>query len=94
SPDLTRFIIGAIGEYDTLITPRTAAIISANDYFGGWTLDDEKAVRAQMLNMTAKDLYTVADIIDKILDNENVVIVGGSEHLDELTERPERIITI
>ena len=92
--DITKFIIGAIGEYDTLITPRTAAIISANDYFGGWTLDDEKAVRAQMLNMTAKDLYTVADIIDKILDNENVVIVGGSEHLDELTERPERIITI
>ena len=92
--DITKFIIGAIGEYDTLITPRTAAIISANDYFSGWTLDDEKAVRAQMLNMSAKDLYTVADIIDKMLCEESVVIVGGSEHLEELVEKPERIITI
>lgn len=92
--DITKFIIGAIGEYDTLITPRTASIISATDYLNGWSLEDEISVRSEMLNMTAKDLYTVADIIDKITSEDRVVIVGGEEHLASLDIKPERIIVI
>ena len=92
--DITKFIIGAIGEYDTLITPRTAGIISASDYLNGWSLEDEIAVRSEMLNMTAKDLYTVADIIDKIASENRIIIVGGEEHLATLDTKPEKIITV
>ena len=47
-----------------------------------------------MLNMTAKDLITVADIIDEVLSDESVIIVGGQEQLDSLDKKPERIIKI
>ena len=92
--DITKFIIGAIGEYDTLITPRTAAVLSANDYLNGWGEEDEKKIRSQMLNMTAKDLLTVADIIDKVLSDPGTIIVGGGEHLESLDHTPEKIYTI
>ena len=92
--DITKFIIGAIGEYDTLISPRVASAISTNDYFSGWTPEKEAKVRAEMLNMTSKDLHTVANLIDNALKNKSVVIVGGNEHLDALEEKPKRIIKI
>lgn len=92
--DITKFIIGAIGEYDTLITPRTATTIATADYLNGWTADDEARVRSDMLKMTPDDLLIVADIIDEVLSDESVIIVGGQEHLDSLRETPERIIKI
>lgn len=92
--DITKFIIGSIGEYDTLITPRTATTITTSDYLNGWHEEDEIRVRTDMLNMTAEDLLAVADIIDEALDDKRVIIVGGQEQLDSLEEKPENIITI
>lgn len=92
--DITKFIIGAIGEYDTLITPRTAAVLSANDYLNGWGEEDEVKIRTQMLNMTSKDLLLAAEIIDNVLSEPSTVIVGGAEHLDSLGSRPKKIYTI
>ena len=92
--DITKFIIGAIGEYDTLITPRTATTIATADYLNGWSAEDDAKVRQDMLNMTCEDLLTVADIIDEVLSNESTIIVGGQEHLDTLTDKPENIIVI
>ena len=92
--DITKFIIGAIGEYDTLITPRTATTIATADYLNGWTAEDDAKVRQDMLNMTTEDLNTVADIIDEVLSNESTIIVGGQEHLNSLENKPENIIVI
>ena len=92
--DITKFIIGAIGEYDTLITPRTATAIATADYLNGWSAEKEAEVRSQMLSMTAEDLLVVADIIDEVLSDAFTVIVGGAEHLDSLSEKPEKIIKI
>ena len=92
--DITKFIIGAIGEYDTLITPRTAATISVSDYLNGWSADNEAKVRSQMLNMTCQDLCIVADIIDEAMADKRQVIVGGEEHLEKLISKPDRIIKI
>jgi Zn-dependent M16 (insulinase) family peptidase len=92
--DITKFIIGAIGEYDTLITPRTATTIATADYLNGWSAEDDAKVRQDMLNMTCEDLLTVADIIDEVLSSESTIIVGGQEHLDTLTDKPESIMII
>ena len=92
--DITKFIIGSIGEYDTLITPRVAAAVSANNYFNDWTPADEERIRGEMIRMTAKDLLCVADIIDEAFENKSTIIVGGAEHLDMLEEKPNKIIKI
>lgn len=92
--DITKFIIGAIGEYDFIITPKTAHTISSRDYLSGYTEAEEIKIRTEMLNMTAKDLYTVADIIDEVLADSSLAVVGGEEHLRGFEENPKRIIRI
>ncbi len=92
--DLTKFIIGGIGEYDMLTTPRTASIIATTNYLNDWTARDEQRARDMMLTMTPEHLNTVADIIDRALENPRTVTVGGKEHLDSLPERPETVIEI
>ena len=82
--DLTKFIIGTIGEFDILTTPRTAAVIATKNYLNGWTPDDEQRVRNSTLSMKPQDLLCVADIIERALENSHTVIVGGKEHLDSL----------
>ena len=92
--DITKFVIGAIGEYDFIITPKTAHTIASRDYLGGYTEADEIRNRERMLNMTAKDLITVADLIDEALSDASIAVVGGSEHLELFKEKPSRIIKI
>ena len=79
--DLTKFIIGAIGEYDILTTPKTEAILGMRDYLAGIPNDSERNVRRAMLSMTPEDLLICADIIDNISKNARIVTVGGEEHL-------------
>ncbi len=92
--DITKFIIGAIGEYDSIITPRTASLICANDYLNGWSGEMEAKVRGEMLRVTASDLNLAADIIDRVLSDRSIAVVGGEEHLDKFDEKPSRIIKI
>lgn len=82
--DLTKFIIGTIGEFDIITTPRTAFVVATKNYLNGWTPEDEQKVRNSMLSMKPTDLLCVADIIERALENSHTVIVGGKEHLDSL----------
>ena len=92
--DITKFIIGAIGEYDILITPRVASSIASSDYFNGWAEEDEIKVRRDMLDTTSADLSRAADIIEECLSDPRLAIVGSAEHLSSLPEKPKRIIRI
>lgn len=92
--DITKFIIGSIGEYDTLITPRIAALITLTDYINGWTGEDEARVRREMLNIKPEHLRTAADIIDSALSDASTVIVGGQEHLDTVGSDKVKVIKI
>ena len=84
--DLTKFIIGAIGEYDILTTPKTRAILNSRDYVCGIPSDFEDKVRREMLGMTASDLLACADILDSLAENARVATVGGAEHLKAFDE--------
>lgn len=92
--NITKFIIGAIGEYDTLITPRVATRICESDYIVGWKRDDEIKVRHDMLNMTSEDLLVAAELIDKAMSDSSIAVVGGEEHLKTLKEKPAKILKI
>ena len=92
--DLTKFIIGAIGEYDILTTPKTKALLSTRDYLCGVPEDFERNVREKMLNMTYSDLIHCADIIEEMAKNATVVTVGGAEHLAAFSDEKIKVIEI
>ena len=92
--DLTKFIIGAIGEYDTLLTPRTEFAIATRDYLNGWSTEDEERIKEDMLSVKRCDLNVAADIIEEILTDASLAIVGGAAQLESLPEKPKEIIKI
>ena len=92
--DLTKFIIGAIGEYDILTTPKTRAILSTRDYLCGIPADFEEKVRREMLRMTKEDLLVCADIIDEIISSARIATVGGKEHLDQFDKETLTVIEL
>lgn len=92
--DITKFVIGAIGEYDIIISPKVAAALVMRDYLNGYSADEDILLRKSMINVKAEDLLTVADIIDEVLTSANTVIVGGAEHLKSLGFTPKTIIKI
>ena len=92
--DITRFIIGAFGEYDMIITPKVASAIAISDYFSNWNADEEYALRNNMLSITAEDLALIANVIDEALRNEYIAIVGSAEQLSTLSAKPDQIIKI
>ena len=92
--DVTKFVIGAYGEYDMITTPRMAAMIATRNYLSGWSESDEARVLHEMLSVKTDDLRLAADIIDEALKNEKRAIVGGQEQLSTLGYKPKTIIKI
>ena len=92
--DVTKFVIGAYGEYDMITTPRMAAMIATRNYLSGWSESDEARVLHEMLSVKTDDLHLAADIIDEALKNEKRAIVGGQEQLSTLGYEPKTIIKI
>ncbi len=83
-PDLTKYIIGAVGEYDIIKTPRTSAAQSAADYITGWNTEKEKKLISDMLSCTSKELYRVADILDRLEEEADFSVVCNKDISESL----------
>ncbi len=87
--DLVRFIIGAIGEYDLLTTPRSLAAIATRNYLSGWTEEDEAALYRDMLDTSYDDLRRAADMLDDLMRDPAVAVAAEKSMLDD----PELALT-
>ena len=83
--DITTLIIGAIGDYDPMITPKLLSALSLGCYLRGETLEDRRRYRSEMINTSASDLRAAADLIERIAEG-GVCIVGGRDKLDACGE--------
>ena len=75
--DLTKFIIGAIGEYDILYTPRSLAAQGTADILTGWSSEREQELREAMVSTSQSDLIKVAELLE-CYDKDAVSCVAAS----------------
>ncbi len=80
--DITKFIIGAIGDVSPLKTPKLKGAVALTNYLRGITYDDECKMRKQMLSTSQDDLLSIADTIDKICEQNAVCVIAGKDKLD------------
>lgn len=92
--DLTKFIIGALGEYDTLKTPRTAAAQATADLLTGWTKADEDKLRADLLATDRNSLLRAADLLDCLASRCGVAVAASSETLASFTHGFDRMLKL
>ena len=79
--ELTKFIIGAYGEYDVLTTPKSEAAQALYDYQTGWSAEDEEELKGGILSVTPEALKKAADIIEEAMKTASVCVIGDKSTL-------------
>lgn len=79
--DITRFIIGAVGDSSPLTTPKLKGTLAATRYLRGVSYEDECKIRREMLETDSTELLRIADLLEKICRTDAICIVGGKDKL-------------
>lgn len=88
--EMTNYIIGTIGKQESdmnqLINnlgPISEGIIGDNMYITGVTKDDIKKQRDEILSTTSQDIRNFAKLVDAVLKQDYLCVVGGDSKINE-----------
>jgi Zn-dependent M16 (insulinase) family peptidase len=84
--DVTKFIIGAVGDASPLTTPKLKGTLGLMQYLRGESYEDRQKIREQMLNTSPDDLLKIAEVIDGVCKTNAICVVGGKDKLKACTE--------
>jgi Zn-dependent M16 (insulinase) family peptidase len=79
--DLTRSIIGAIGAIDAYLLPDAKGFTSLTRYLTGDSDETLQQYRDEVLATTAADFHQLADALDAVRDQGQVVVMGSPDAL-------------
>lgn len=96
--DMTKFVIGTIGDMDTPMNPRAKGAYSFSFYMSEASMERIQAERNQVLNATAEDIRALWPLMDSVMKKNHLCVVGNAEQLrkesvlfDELKTLNERM---
>ena len=81
--EIRKYIIGAISTLDTPLTARAEGERSYTCYVNLRGNDDLKTEREQVLNLTLDDLKACSDVVEDVLNEGYVCVVGNKEKIEE-----------
>jgi Zn-dependent M16 (insulinase) family peptidase len=92
--DLTRFIIGTIGDYDAPMSVSSKSRVSNVYYFQNITQKDLQKIREEILAAKMEDLNSFADTLDAVNEQNIYCVIGNEESLADNSELFKKIIKI
>lgn len=92
--DITKFIIGAVGDTSPLTTPKLKGTLKTARYLRGITYEDECKSRKQILDTDAAELNRIADLLDKVCETGAVCIIAGKDKIDTCAEIIDTVLEI
>lgn len=84
--DMTKYIIGTIGNIDQPMTPATKGDRSMNLYMNHVSEEIIREERMQILEATEEDIRNLADIVAAILKNNYLCVIGNEDKIEEQKE--------
>lgn len=84
--EMTKYIIGAISELDTPLTPSAKGEMSLNAYFCQVTAEDMTKEREEILDAKPEDIRRLADIVEAVIRQGNLCVIGSEEKIDKNKE--------
>lgn len=84
--DMTKYIIGTFSDIDTPLTPAGKTGRSATAYLTGMTYEMIQRERQEILNATQQDIRDLSGIIEAILKEDALCVIGNEERLKEEKE--------
>jgi Zn-dependent M16 (insulinase) family peptidase len=91
--DLSRFIIGVIGDLDQPKSPRLEAAQATADALNGWTAERDAGEREKILTASKDSLLLAADIIERAQKASAEAVVTGDKTARELSARGFKVIS-
>lgn len=88
---IEKYIIGAIGSSEPLMTPRVMGETANTDYLRGVDYEDACRVRREMLATTKEDLVRLSDSLASAYGARAVCVVGGKDKLDACGDRLDTV---
>ena len=76
---MTQFIIGAISELDTPLTPATKTLKSLGAYMTGLTVEDMQKERDEVLSTDVNKIRDLEKYMTAILEDGYICVVGNEE---------------
>ena len=80
---MTQYVIGAISEMDTPMTPSALGTFSLGGFMTGRTEADIQTERNQVLNCTQEDIRALAEHIRAFMSEEALCVVGNAEMISK-----------
>ena len=80
-PELTKSIIGAIGELDAYLLPDMKGYVSMVRYLAGEADDLRQLYRDQVLAASLADFRAFGEVLEKVVEAGKVVVVGSQDAL-------------
>ena len=80
---MTKYVIGAIGEMDTPMTPATIGSVSKNSWLAGVTEEDLQKERDELLATTPEKIRSLAKYVDAFMEDDIIVVCGNSGKIKE-----------
>ncbi|MDO4296171.1 MAG: insulinase family protein [bacterium] len=84
--DMTKYVIGAISNLDTPLSPSAKGIKGLNAYFTGVTEEMLQKERDEVLTATVEDIRALAKPIRAILETGSICAVGNAQKIEEAAE--------
>ncbi|MCI6021161.1 MAG: insulinase family protein, partial [[Bacteroides] pectinophilus] len=89
--DMTKFIIGTIGEIDTPMTPVTVGARSFGAYLTHMTVEDYQKERDEIINADEQSIRALADLLQCVLDQDYFCVVGNAGKIQNASAMFDRI---
>jgi Zn-dependent M16 (insulinase) family peptidase len=90
--EMANYIIGTIGNMDSLTSPQYKGAIGDNMYFKGITQEDVQKQRDEVLATTSEDIRNYAALIENVIKQNFYCVVGGETKVNENKKLFDRII--
>lgn len=84
--EMLKYIIGAISNVDTPLTPRQTGLAAQRMYFRGTTLEARRKRRSQLLHTTVEDIRSLAPAIAACMEENNMCVFGNAGVIKENAE--------
>ena len=92
--ELTKSIIGAIGDMDAYQLPDVKGFTSLSRYLTGYTDEDRQKFRNQVLSTKAKDFNEFAQYLEKVIEKGHVIVLGSAESIEEANKEREGFLKV
>lgn len=92
--DITKYIIGAIGDAEPVRTPRTSGTLAISRFLRGISYELRLKNRRSVLNTDPCEIERLANIIERCLESGSVCVIGGREKIEPFTDYFDKVIEV